>query len=206
MAKVILYDKFERFWHWTQSALVLLLGLTGFEIHGTFQIFGFETAVRLHTTASWAFLILIVFALFWMLVTGQYANFIPTSKNIKAQINYYLVGIFKGADHPTHKTKLSKLNPLQRIVYLGLIVLVFPVMFISGFLYSYYHYPDNPIKMSGLELVAIIHTAGAFLIVCFLILHLYLISTGTSFWSNLKAMVTGYEEMEIETNVKEESN
>lgn len=202
MEKVKLYSKFERFWHWTQAFLVIFLGITGFEIHSSFTVFGYEAAVRLHSASSWAFLILIVFAVFWLFVTGQYVNFIPTSKNIKAQINYYMSGIFKNAAHPTKKTKLSKLNPLQRIVYLGLLILAFPVQLISGFLYMYYHYPNRPIELSSLESVAFIHTLGAFMLVAFFVVHLYLVTTGETVTSNLKAMITGYEELENEIEKK----
>jgi len=191
-----LYSKFERFWHWTQSLLVILLGLTGFEIHGSFKLFGYEASVRLHSATGWAFLMLIALAIFWMFISKQYKNFIPTGKNIKAQINYYVSGIFKGAAHPTKKSKLDKLNPLQRIVYLGLIILVFPVQLISGFLYMYYHYPNKPFELAGLETVAIIHVMGAFLLVVFLIVHLYLITTGHTPLGNIKAMITGFEKVE----------
>jgi thiosulfate reductase cytochrome b subunit len=200
--KIELYSKFERFWHWTQGLLVILLGITGFEIHNSFRLFGYEASVRLHSAAAWAFLILIALAIFWLLISKQYKNFIPTSDNIKAQINYYLSGIFKGAAHPTKKTKLSKLNPLQRIVYLALIILVFPVQLISGFLYMYYHYPNKPFELAGLKAVATIHVLGAFLLVVFLVVHLYLITTGTTPLTNLKAMVTGFEEVEEDEIVK----
>jgi thiosulfate reductase cytochrome b subunit len=199
--KIELYSKFERFWHWTQGVLVILLGITGFEIHNSFSLFGYESAVRLHSAASWAFLILITLAVFWLFVTGQYKNFIPTTENMKAQINYYISGIFKNAAHPTTKTKLSKLNPLQRIVYLALIILVFPVQLISGFLYMYYHYPNRPFELVGLETVATIHVLGAFLLVVFLIVHLYLITTGSTPLTNLKAMVSGFEEVEKEEEI-----
>ena len=91
--KIELYSKFERFWHWTQGVLVILLGVTGFEIHDTFKLFGYEAAVRLHSAAAWAFLILVALAMFWMFISKQYLNFIPTSKNFKAQVNYYLSGL-----------------------------------------------------------------------------------------------------------------
>jgi len=178
--------------------LIILMGITGFEIHDSYKLFGYENSVRLHSAAAWAFLILIVFAIFWLFVTGQYVNFLPTSKNLKAQLNYYISGIFKGEAHPEKKTKLSKLNPMQRIVYLILIILVFPVQLISGFIYMYYHYPNNPVHLQSLNMVAILHTAGAFLLVVFVIVHIYLITTGTTLWSNLKAMITGYEYMETE--------
>lgn len=194
--KIELYSKFERFWHWTQGGLVILLGITGFEIYSEYRLFGFETSVRLHSAAAWAFLILIIIAVFWLLVTRQYKNFVPTTDNLKAQINYYLSGIFKNAAHPTKKTKLSKLNPLQRIVYLALIILVFPVQLLSGFLYMYYHYPDKPFELAGLKTIATIHVMGAFMLVVFLIVHLYLITTGTTPLTNLKAMITGFEKVE----------
>src|SRR5690606_13151875 len=59
--KVYIYKAYERFWHWTQAFLVLFLALTGFEIHGSLNLFGFETAVTLHNNAAWAFIILTIF-------------------------------------------------------------------------------------------------------------------------------------------------
>lgn len=202
MKRVYLYTQFERFWHWTQMVLVSLLMLTGFEIHSSFKLFGFETSVRMHSAAAWAFLGLIAMAGFWMVISGQWKNFVPTTKNLKAQIEFYISGIFKNAPHPTKKTLLSKLNPLQRIVYLALIILVFPVQLITGFLYMFYHYPEKPIEMAGLKYVAVIHTFAAYLLVAFLIVHLYLITTGHTPTSNLKAMITGYEDMPDEEEEK----
>jgi len=43
--KIYLYTRFERFWHWVQSLLIFLLLLTGFEVHGSFSLFGFQKAV-----------------------------------------------------------------------------------------------------------------------------------------------------------------
>jgi len=200
MEKVKIYSRFERFWHWTQMMLILLLGITGFEIHRSYDIFGFETSVRLHSAAGWAFLILTIFAIFWMIVTGQSRQFMPVRNNVKSQIMYYMSGIFKNEPHPVPKTADSKLNPLQRIVYFGLIIIVFPVQLITGFLYLFFHYPEKPFALEGLETVAVLHTLGAFLLVMFVIVHLYLITTGHTISSNLKAMITGYEELEHSEN------
>ena len=200
MEKVKIYSRFERFWHWTQMMLILLLGITGFEIHRSYDIFGFETSVRLHSAAGWTFLILTIFAIFWMIVTGQSRQFMPVRNNVKSQIMYYMSGIFKNEPHPVPKTADSKLNPLQRIVYFGLIILVFPVQLITGFLYLFFHYPEKPFALEGIETVAVLHTLGAFLLVMFVIVHLYLITTGHTISSNLKAMITGYEELEHSEN------
>lgn len=193
MKKVYLYKKFERFWHWGQTLLVLALIFTGFEIHGTTNYIGFEQAVFIHDIAAWAFLVLIVFAIFWHLTTNEFKQYVPTLQNLKAQVNYYLVGIFANAPHPTKKRTLSKLNPLQRLTYFALKIVLIPIMVVSGLLFMYFNYPDIPVEMANLEIIALIHTLGAYLVLTFLIIHLYLITTGHTLSSNLKAMITGWD-------------
>lgn len=198
MKKVYLYKKFERFWHWGQTILILALIFTGFEIHGTTDYIGFEQAVKIHDIAAWAFLVLIVFAIFWHLTTNEFKQYVPTLKNMKAQINYYLVGIFANAPHPTKKLTLNKLNPLQRVTYFALKIVLIPIMVITGLLFMYFGYPDLPIEMANLEIIALIHTLGAYLLLTFLIIHLYLITTGHTISSNLKAMITGWDMVDDE--------
>lgn len=199
MIREYVYRGFERFWHWMQALLVVFLGVTGFEIHGAFRFFGYENAVRYHNTAAWSFLVLIAFAIFWHFTTGEWRQYVPTWKNLRAQFNYYLVGIFRNAPHPTKKAALSKLNPLQKIVYAGLKVLVIPAMVTTGLLYMFFRYPHRyeilSLNVESLEAIAVLHTAGAFLLLSFLAAHLYLITTGHTVTSNLKAMITGYEEI-----------
>jgi thiosulfate reductase cytochrome b subunit len=202
MKKQLVYSRFNRLWHWTQTGLILFLALTGFEIHGSFSFFGFEQAVTLHNTAAYSFLVLIVFAIFWHFTTGEWRQYLPTRQHLRAQIEYYITGIFRNAPHPTRKTALTKLNPLQRLVYLALKVMVIPVMVLSGLLYLYYRYPQSgtihQLNIEGLEYIALLHTAGAFFLISFVIVHVYLITTGHTPTSNLKAMITGYEDVEEE--------
>ena len=199
MKKEYVYRSFERFWHWMQAVLIIFLAVTGFEIHGSIRFFGFDQAVRYHGIAATAFLVLIVFAIFWHFTTGEWRQYLPTRANLKAQAFYYVFGIFKNAPHPTRKTVLSKLNPLQKLVYAGLKVLVIPVVVVSGLLYMFYRYPQRyeitGLTIGTLETIAVIHTLGAFLLVSFFAAHLYLITTGRTPTSNLKAMITGYEDL-----------
>ena len=198
--RVYIYRLFERIWHWTQALLIFILIFTGFEIHSSYEAIGFENAVRYHNVAAICLIILIIFAIFWHFTTDEWKQYIPTTKNLKAQINYYITGIFKNAPHPTRKTILSKLNPLQRLVYLSLKVFMIPLMVITGLLYLFYRYPVKgsieSLEFLNLEHIAVLHTLGAFLLVAFVIAHLYLITTGHTPTSNLKAMITGFEELE----------
>ena len=205
MRKVYIYKGFERFWHWAQASLILFLAVTGFEVHGVYNIFGFEKAVEFHRTASWMLIGLIVFAIFWHITTGEWRQYIPTTKQLKEQIIYYLSGIFKGAPHPTERTSLSKLNPLQRIVYLGFKVILVPLTIISGIFYMLYKTFDQNnlivIEDYPLASIAFYHTLGAILLMVFLIVHVYMTTTGTTPTLNIKAMITGYEELDEEAQI-----
>ena len=198
MKKVYLYKKFERFWHWAQTILVLTLIVTGYEIHGTTSFMGYQTAVDLHDYAGWSFIILIVFAIFWHLTTNEFRQYLPTRKNLNAQLQYYLTGIFTHAPHPTRKRTLSKLNPLQRITYFALKIVLIPLMVVTGLLYMYFDYPELGLELNSLEPIALTHTLGAYLLLTFLIVHLYLITTGRTITSNLEAMMTGWETVDDE--------
>lgn len=206
--RVYIYKLFERFWHWSQAILIFILIFTGFEIHGSYSIIGFENAVKYHNVFAISFIVLIVFTIFWHFTSGEWKQYIPTLKNLKAQADYYIVGIFKNAPHPTRKTQLSKLNPLQRLVYLGLKIVLIPLMISSGLMYLLYRYPQKGLivsaDMADLEAIAILHTIGAFLLIAFTIAHLYLITTGHTVSSNLKAMITGFEELECDENENKE--
>lgn len=197
MKRTFIYARFERFWHWMQAALILALAITGFEVHGTFKLIGFERAVVWHDRLAWALAVLIVFAIFWHFTTGAWKQYIPTSQQLGAMLKFYMGGIFRGEPHPVNKTELSKLNPLQRLTYLALKLALIPLQVITGFLYLYYNQVGIPI-----DRLALIHTAGAYAFLVFLIIHLYMTTTGHTVFSNLKAMITGWEELETENHPK----
>jgi len=193
--RVYLFKGFERFWHWTQAALVIFMLLTGFEIHGTYRVFGFRNAVDYHTIAAWTLVGLWVFAIFWHVTTGEWRHYIPTTDRIQAIVHFYSSGIFHGEPHPFKPTPLQKHNPLQRLTYLAILTLLSPLLWVTGWL-SLFHAQWTAWGLSALRLewVAVAHTAGAFLMLAFLISHLYLATTGPRLTSQVRAMVTGWEE------------
>ncbi len=196
--RTYIYRGFERFWHWTQSLLIILLGVTGFEIHGTFELLGYQRAVMFHDILAWSFIVLIIFTIFWHFATGAWKQYIPTTKLVTAQFKYYISGIFLGAEHPTNKTVYNKFNPIQRLTYLAFKILIIPVMVGTGLVYMYYMYPDSVVHVGRLEFFALMHTFGAFLLIVFLIVHLYLLTTNDNPVESLSAMVTGWEEVDVD--------
>lgn len=194
---IYLYTRYERFWHWLQMALIVVLLVTGLEVHGAFRLIGFDRAVTVHNTAGITWLIAFSFFVFWVFTTGEWRQYIPTTRKMFQVIRYYSYGIFKGENHPVPKRKEAKHNPLQRLVYLWLAAFLLPVQMISGLFYwGYNAWPAWGVGGLSLGLVAIVHTAGAFAIFSFIVVHVYMTTTGHTLTAHVRAMITGWEEVE----------
>ena len=198
LRQIMVYTRFERFWHWAQMALILVLLFTGFAIHGFYRPIDFETAVTLHTSFALGLVLLWIFAIFWHLTTGTWKHYVPTTQGLWRVAQFYAFGIFKGEKHPYRKAYWRKHNPLQALTYLALKLILFPVIWISGVAYLLYFLWDTA-GASGtlLSSVALIHTAAAFATLAFIIVHVYLFTTGHSFTEHVKPMVTGFDEVEL---------
>jgi thiosulfate reductase cytochrome b subunit len=194
MAKVMIFRRFERFWHWSQALLIFSLLLTGFEIHGSYPLLGFTGATQLHTIAAWALIVLWLFAIFWHITTGEWRQYIPTRNGLWAVAHYYLIGTFTGASHPYRKTSKAKHNPLQRLAYLFFKLMISPVVWVSGLLYLFYsQWPETLSNVLSLQAVANVHTIAAFAMMVFIIGHVYMTTLGHTLFSHIKPMVTGYD-------------
>jgi thiosulfate reductase cytochrome b subunit len=193
--RIFIFKRFERFWHWSQAFLIMFMMVTGFEIHGVYKIFGFGGAVSWHTSAAWALLTLWAFAIVWQFTTGEWKQYLPTVKKVDVMIKYYAWDIFSGAPSPFHKSLAQKHNPLQRLAYLAFLAFMSPIVWISGLLYLFYaQWHDLGLdRYLSLEYVAIAHVIGAFFVLTFLIVHIYLAMSGPK--EHLRAMITGWEDV-----------
>ena len=204
--RIQLFKTYERFWHWWQALLMTVMAITGFEIHGTYSLLGFERAIDIHVWSAWALIVLWVFTIFWHLTTGEFRHYLPRTEGVWKQVVYYCRGIFLGDPAPFHPSERAKHNPLQRLAYLSLKVFMIPLIWLSGLLYLFYNdWATFKLVELGLtlEIIAIIHVCAAFLILLFLIAHLYLITTGETVLQHLKAMITGYEEVSVHSEKKD---
>jgi len=198
LRRVMVYSRFERFWHWSQMALISALLFTGFGIHGFHRLIGFETAVTLHTGVALALILLWIFAIFWHLTTGTWRHYVPTTKGLWRVAQFYGFGIFKGEKHPYRKAYWRKHNPLQALTYLALKLVLFPAIWVSGIAYLlYFLWNDIAGASDLLSNVALIHTAAAFATLAFIVVHIYLFTTGHSFAEHVKPMLTGFDDVEL---------
>lgn len=194
--KIYLFTKYERLWHWLQMAVIFTLLLTGLEVAGRLNLFGYEEAVWLHNRIGIFWLIAFLVFLFWVITTNEWKQYIPTTKNLIDVVIYYIYGIFLGHSHPFPKTTEAKHNPLQRFTYLALATLLLPLQMATGLLYwSYNSWGALGIdKYISLKWLATIHVAGAFAILAFVIIHVYMTTTGHTVFGYIKGMITGWED------------
>ncbi|PKO56485.1 MAG: cytochrome B [Betaproteobacteria bacterium HGW-Betaproteobacteria-21] len=196
--RIYIYKRYERFWHWSQAALIITMMITGFEVHGSYELLGFGRAVNVHTLAAWTLLTLWAFTIFWQFTTGEWRQYLPSLKNVVAMVSYYTIGIFRDVPHPFRKTPGQKHNPLQRLAYLALLAFISPLIWISGLLYLFYGDWGalGVNQYLSLEGVAVAHTVGAFMMTAFFFIHVYLTTTGHTIFAHIKAMISGWEEVD----------
>lgn len=196
MQRVYLYSRYERFWHWLQALLIILLLVTGFEAHGTFKLFGFKRAAELHNFLGLAWLVSFAFFIFWLFTTGEWKQYVPTTKKMLAVVRYYMLGIFKGEPHPCPKAPDAKHNPLQRLTYLALAALLLPLQMATGLAYYLYSsWKGLGLAWMNLSVLAAVHLAGAYALLIFLVVHIYMATTGHTVLAHMQAMVSGWDEV-----------
>ncbi|MBN1605412.1 MAG: cytochrome b/b6 domain-containing protein [Polyangiaceae bacterium] len=201
MRRTELYTLYERLWHWLQALVIILLSITGFEIHApdTLHLFGFVWATRIHEVCALITIANGFLSLFYHVATGAIRQYFPPPKDIfslgAAQASYYLFGIFKGAPHPFVRRPERKLNVLQQLTYLAILNVLLPVQVVTGALmWQASRIPGLVQTLGGLGTLATIHVAAAWLFVAFVIMHVYLATTGSTPLSHIRSMITGYDE------------
>ncbi|NHQ75563.1 cytochrome B [Roseovarius gahaiensis] len=195
---VKVYPRFERFWHWSQMALIMVLLATGLALNGLHTLIPFGPATMLHIVAALALIVLWVFAIFWHLTTGTWKHYVPTRDGLLRVAQFYVWGIFKGEPHPYRKAYWRKHNPLQAITYLALKIILFPAIWISGLLalgWNLWEDIPNAAQLGGL--VSNIHLLAAYAIAAFVVAHVYLLTVGHSFREHVKPMITGFDKVNL---------
>lgn len=200
MAKrtVNVFPLFERFWHWTQAALIFVLMFTGFGLNGVHSLIPFGPAVMLHTIAALCLLGVWIFATFWLFTTGTWKQFIPKIEGMLEVARFYAYGVFKGEHHPYRKILWRKHNPLQAATYFALKWFVFPVVWVTGLLYLSYNFWEDWAQSTWIiTVVANLHLLTGYVVAAFVIVHVYLLTVGHGFRAHVRPMITGYDEVDL---------
>ncbi len=205
--KVYMYTFYERLWHWTQAIAIILLILTGIVIHRP-DMFGnidLGAMVPVHNVLGFLLLFNAFFALFYFLVGERIQQFLPEPKGFFyqaiQQAMYYARGIFRGEPHPFEKDERHKMNPLQQATYLVILNILLPLQILTGILiWGAQRWPRLSDAIGGLQYIAPFHTLIAWAFAAFVIMHMYLATTGHTPTAAIEGMITGWEEVEVENS------
>jgi thiosulfate reductase cytochrome b subunit len=200
LRQVYVYTVYERFWHWLQTFTVLGLIFTGLIIHKPeiFGVFAFQSVVQVHNILAAIVIVNASLSLFYHVASGEIRQYVPRPRGfvrrIVAQARFYLSGIFRNAPHPFEKAPERKLNPLQQVTYFGLLNVLLPAQVVTGALmWGAQRWPAAALRLGGLPLLAPAHTLIAWLLASFVVLHVYLITTGHTPLASLQAMMLGWD-------------
>jgi thiosulfate reductase cytochrome b subunit len=207
-----MYQAYERFWHWLQTVAIVVLLFTGLIIHrpDIFGAFSFNGVVIVHNVIAAILAINAVLALFYHIATENIRRYIPHPHGFFddtfRQIIYYTKGIFEGGEHPFEKTPGKRLNPLQQATYFVILTFLLPLQGLTGVLmWGVQKWPAAANLFGGLPVLAPFHSLVAWTFASFIVVHVYLTTTGATPLEAMRGMITGWEEVEVNGNHAEQA-
>jgi thiosulfate reductase cytochrome b subunit len=198
MSALYLYPVWLRLWHWLNAVLFLTSLVTGLSMHFALGwLVPFDVAVPLHNASGIGLTVFWVAFLIGNVVGGNGKHYLIDIRKLPMdlfrQVRYYVYGIFVNEPHPFHVSAEHKLNALQTLSYVGVMYGLMPLLIISGwaFLLSG-QLPDTLFGYGSIWVVAMAHLLLAWMMLLFIVVHVYIITTGETPTTNLKAMITGW--------------
>ena len=198
-----------RIWHWINALGFLLLILTGAQLRylELLQLMSFEAAVKLHNWVGFAVIANYFIWLGFHLTSDKISNYHPVldarmfMANYFRQLRYYSYGIFKSERNPHQVKPNDKFNPMQRMTYQLVMLLVVPVQFITGLiLWDIKRFESWVALLGGIRVVDTIHVVIFIFFVFFILVHVYLGALGKRPSTHYREMLTGYEEPQQEAD------
>lgn len=198
--KYYFYPLWLRFWHWTNAVLCILLIISGLSIQYSnpdYPFMQFELAVSIHNISGILLTASYLIFLLGNIFTGNGRYYKLNLKTITGelitQFKYYISGLFKGQKPPFPINEKRKFNPLQKVSYVVVMYIFFPLLFITGWALLF---PEitvhNVFGGSGLHMTDLLHLITGFFVSVFLIVHIYFSTIGATPLSHFKAMMDGW--------------
>lgn len=105
-----------------------------------------------------------------------------------------MLGIFLGAPHPYPHTEERKFNPLQKVSYWVVMYALLPLVAVTGWaLFFPAQLPESLFGLRGIAVWAFVHTYIGYFLSLFMIVHIYLGTTGETPGYLFRLMLTGCE-------------
>jgi thiosulfate reductase cytochrome b subunit len=197
-----------RIWHWLNAFGIVTLCVTGLQIRfpDYINIFGaYKAAIRLHNTAGVVVSIsYMLWLLYYLVVAGSLIKlYVPTREDLATgifrQACYYFLTYFRGGPNPHHGSPDSKFNPMQKAAYLVIMLILLPLVIVSGVLLMYVApLRELLLLLGGIKILVGTHFLLACCFTAFLFVHIYLATLGHTPLSYFKPMWNGWEEETVD--------
>ena len=202
--RIYMYESYRRFWHWLQTLSMVILLFTGLIIHrpDIFCAFSFRGVVIVHNVIAVILVVNALLSVFYHIATERVQEYIPRPygffDDAIVQAKYYISGIFKKEPHPFEKRPDSRKNPIQKATYFGILSVLLPLQILTGALmWGVQEFPSVANWFGGLPFLAPLHSFVAWTFATFIVGHVYMTTTGATPLEATRAMITGYEEVEV---------
>lgn len=196
-----------RIWHWLNAFGIVTLCITALQIRfpDYVNIFGtYKAAIRLHNTAGMVVSIsYTLWLIYYIFVAGTLLKlYVPTMEDLKTgiirQAFFYFFSYFLGRPNPHQSTPDCKFNPMQKAAYLMIMLVLLPLVIISGVLLMYVAPLRELIHVvGGIKTLVSVHFLIASCFCAFLFVHIYLATLGHTPLAHFKQMWDGWEEAEV---------
>lgn len=194
-----------RIWHWVNALAIVTLCLTGAQIRfpDYVNLFGtYKSAIRLHNTAGTvASAMYLLWLGYYVLSRRLWKIYVPTLEEVRRgifrQAMFYFFSYFFGRPNPHAVTPENKFNPMQKTAYLVMMLVLLPLIIVSGILLL----NIGPMRewvtlFGGIKFVVGVHFLLGCVFCAFLFTHAYLATLGRTPLAHFKPMWTGWEEVE----------
>lgn len=210
MKRVFLHTLTIRIWHWVNAVIVIALLVTGMQLRVPWieesarniglWLPNYSMAVLIHKYMGYAMAAAFLFWLVYILASGSFrTHYILRPSDLpllKRQAAYYIFGLFSGTENPFTPTEKGKFNPLQKIAYGSVMLVLTPAVVITGILFSdIFLFREVIDWLGGVRLLDALHVVVSYLFLLNLIVHLYMCTMGHHLLDHVKAMIVGFEEM-----------
>lgn len=205
MSKVYVNPLPVRLWHGLNILLFIVLIVTGVQLRylDLFDYMSFKNAVNVHNWAGFAlignFFVWLLFYLFSPRNSSYHPEFniVKLAEESLRQAMYYGWGMFRGEQNPHRIDPYRKFNPLQRSLYQILMFVLLPLQAFTGLLmWDIQRFSTLVDALGGLRVVDTVHVLIFVFFVFYLLIHPYLATLGHTPTAHIKAMITGYEDVD----------
>ncbi len=194
-----------RIWHWLNAFAIVTLCISGLQIRfpDYVSLLGsYKSAIYLHHAAGYIVtLSFVLWFIYYFIVSRSIVKlYWPKPEDFKngalSQAKYYMLTYFLGWENPHKPTPDDKFNALQKGVYLAIMLVLIPLVCVTGILLLNVEALFGLIAViGGIKLLVSVHFLLACCLLAFLPTHMYLATLGHSPTEHIKTMWFGWEEV-----------